>query len=657
MPIVDPFDTQKGIVDPFDTPQGKRYSIEDDPNWPSIPEDPNTRVQTTDTQTGKTVTGTKAFNQFVPPETPLSAAPQRPKPTIPQQILRGVELFGGGANRSIAGLAGLPVDAITGGINTFMGGMNALTGAGTQPPHIQNPVGGSQWIQDKLLPNQPRKPANFVENLLYSAGEMTPTLMAPGGAMTRGPQAIKAAKASIPSLMGSAGGMAMARTLAPDNWKAEMAGAILGGVAGGIPSTAALRTPNVDNLIKRNLNTAIRPTVAGKNVASDISKYEDKGIGVVKQIVQDARESKVPVPQTLEEFASSIENLRGKVFKKFDALAQQAGEQGATVRLKPIISELDEVITNPVVKDLAPDVVAFANEQKQTFINRGNYSTQQAQEAIAILNAQLKAYYEGRATGISEMKAKAMAGVATKLRNALDDTIERYGGDNYQELKNQYGQLKALEKDVVKRTVVDKRKNPHGFFDLSDMFSASKLVTGLLRAEPSTAAAGGAMLAVKRFLKMGNDPNKIIQKMFHNVDKYMPEEPVFAGPAKRDLGFTTGPYEPDMVINPRGMTPRGPLRNQTPPVIDGEYRSVTPLGGGQRAGLLDSPRNTGPINMPWNPVNRPGRTADRLSTIQQPPVANIDLKAMAKKLYDMGFPPSEIQDMIQQEIVRRRGPR
>jgi len=54
-----------------------RYTITGATGWDTIPED--AALQTIDTETGKRTSGTKKFNQFVPPETPLSEAPKTAK--------------------------------------------------------------------------------------------------------------------------------------------------------------------------------------------------------------------------------------------------------------------------------------------------------------------------------------------------------------------------------------------------------------------------------------------------------------------------------------------------------------------------------------------------------------------------------------------------
>lgn len=624
--------------------EGSRYTIQDDPNWRTLPEGPGVKVRTLDSETGQEVQGTKAFNQFIPESAhvPLSNAPRpAPRPFV-QNFLGSV---GEGANRTMATLGGLPVDAMTGLINTVnLDGTN-----------IKEPVGGSEWIKNHLLP-KPYGGTGVVGTMGNVVGEALPNLAFPVGEATYfGKQALPAVKASLGSLAGSTAGAATGRIIAPNHPMVELGLSVLGG---GAPAAGAIykNTPpsSLDNWIKENLYRAIRPSNSGKNFASDIAKLEDRGVGAVKQIVYDARRRNVPPPTTLEEFGQSIEGLRQNLFTSFNRMTRETGNKGAMVDLRPLVQELYEVATNNVVADHHDDVVNYATKLMEKYSARGFYTPIEAEEAIASINRTLKGHYAGRGSGTSEEKARAMEGVAVKLRQALDATIDKYTGPGYQQLKNDYGQLRAIENDVVKRTGVHKRANKHGFFDLSDMFSASKLVTGIMKQDPASAAAGGIMLGVKQALKLGNNPDKIVEGIFKKADRWLPRTERSMGPVHRDLDFTMRPHEGEVIpVTERGMVPSG----RPAPVVDGEFRSVTPIEGPRRP-MLDSPRGKTPIQVPWRPANNPGGPANRMKGIQESLFdvpGGPDIEYMRQKLGEMGSSPADIQDAVRRAIIKRRG--
>lgn len=606
-----------------------KTTIEMESGFENIPSGSKVRTKLTDT--GEAVEGYAYpdLGQVAVGHSPLPS--RKPNPTISNIV----GSFGTGANRAASGLIGMPVNAL----GTVMG--------------IDKPVGGTQWLQENVFP--PEYPTTGGDGRFARAiGEQAPGLMIPGGiAMKAGKAAIPAMKGALASSLGAGTGVGVAREIAPNSAGGELAGALIGGIGAGGLASAAYRTPHLDSFIKDSLNRAIRPSTSGKNFASDISKYEDKGVGAIKQIVYDSRERGVSAPTTVEEFAQTVENLKGKVFEKYHAKTLETNGAGAMVNLRPLLTELQEVIDDPVTQDNFPGVVKTARELMERYAGRGEYTPPQAERAITQLNSVLKAHYKGQGSGMTQENANMLEGIATKLRQLLDKTVTEYDGPGYQQLKNEYGQLRAIENDIVKRTGVHKRANKAGFFDLSDMFSASKLVTGLAKADPATAAAGGAMLAIKQGLKHFNNPDAIVKKLFTRVDKYLPEKQVFAGPGERNLNFTMRPYEGEVIPGRNMPVPAGPLRNTGPQTIEGQFEEVAmPLGGGERAGMLTSPRNSTPVQVPWNPVNRPGAGAERMPNIQSAS-AKQDLEAMAKALYEKGFPPSQIQDMIRQELRRR----
>lgn len=111
-----------------------------------------------------------------------------PPPTPPATTVSGAFAnVAAGANETIAGGLGAPVDLTTGAINLGSRGLNALLGLAIPP--IQNPVGGSEWFEQHMpwlgAPNpQTVTPATGTEQALRAAGGAVASLpmMAMGGA-------------------------------------------------------------------------------------------------------------------------------------------------------------------------------------------------------------------------------------------------------------------------------------------------------------------------------------------------------------------------------------------------------------------------------------------------------------------------------------------
>lgn len=160
-------------------------------------------------------------------------------------------------NEGIARGLGTPVDLITGAINAGISGVNTVTGS--QHGHITSPIGGSDNMRDIFeaigvrMPDDDYEPEGVMENLILGTGSAAGGIVpfaGVGKAMQAGTGLTKAAgdamlqpftstpvRAVASELAAGAGagvGVDVAEEIAPDNPLAQMAGAVVGGVAGGM---------------------------------------------------------------------------------------------------------------------------------------------------------------------------------------------------------------------------------------------------------------------------------------------------------------------------------------------------------------------------------------------------------------------------------------
>ncbi len=181
----------------------------------------------TDPDTGKSI-----FS-----ETPLSEAEiteglqltKTPVPSLPptgnnliDNLRRKAEIGMGGVNVGAANLGGMPVDII-----------NKLLSLGKLS--TETPVGGSEWIKKNLM-TPPPKPEGFIEKTIGATGEQAPNAMLAfltGGGLSLAEKLISAGK-----FAGGAGiGSGIARTVAPENPWADLAGQLAGGIGGPLAGT------------------------------------------------------------------------------------------------------------------------------------------------------------------------------------------------------------------------------------------------------------------------------------------------------------------------------------------------------------------------------------------------------------------------------------
>lgn len=324
------------------------------------------------------------------------------------------------------------------------------------------------------------------------------------------------------------------------------------------------RSQSVNNLIRKGIEKGVRPGVENNRTAPQQQKYMENAQNAVKSIIQNKENLQLTdefgdavktLPQNLKQFGQAIDQTKRNIFTQYDAMAQQAGEAGAKVDLRPISSELVKASNDKVLKTMAPGTANYAAERAQMLNNVGSFTAEEAQNAIAVANQSLEAFYKNPSYDTAS-RAYVDSLVVNKLRSSLDSVIESVSGPGYQDLKRQYGALKAIEKDVNRRAIVDARRNDKGLIDFSDIFSGSEMVRGILSMNPSTVAAGGTAKIIARLYKLRNDPNRIIKGMFDKVDKALPESAPAQIPEVPPSIPTGKPFQYGGAVNTANL-PRG----------------------------------------------------------------------------------------------------
>jgi polyhydroxyalkanoate synthesis regulator phasin len=226
------------------------------------------------------------------------------------------------------------------------------------------------------------------------------------------------------------------------------------------------------------------------------------------------------LPQSLDEFQQAVDQTKQEIFKRYDDLAQRAGKR-TEVSLSPTIDALRGLANSSVIKDLSPSVANHANALADRLSERGSYTTKEAQDAIQHLNQSLRGYYNQAPTREVVGSAGIDALIANNLREDLDRTISAATGEDYQALKNQYGALRKLEKDVVHRAIVTGRQELGGGLmgRLSDVVSAEEVIRGVMHLEPTAIATGAGLRAWRGFVRYLRDPNRAVRRIFDAADK------------------------------------------------------------------------------------------------------------------------------------------
>jgi len=302
------------------------------------------------------------------------------------------------------------------------------------------------------------------------------------------------------------------------------------GVKGLIPKKSAAYTA-----IEDGINKGIRPTVAGKQTAGQRAAYMDRAKSAVETIA-DNKERLVfkdkdgstvagELPKNLDQFSQAIAQTKKQIFDEYDSMAKTADSGGTNfVDATRAAGELSGIVNNKNLQTFSPETVQYATSRMEALKNRGEMSLSESQDAIALLNQSLKAYYKDPSPA-THGRAMVDELIANNLRKMQDDAITNGAGPGYQALKNKYGALSTIEKEVNQRAVVDARKNTAGLADFSDIFTAGQVVDGLLTGNPVGVARGLVGKGVAGAIKSINNPNRHIKTMFKKVDQVKSAQP------------------------------------------------------------------------------------------------------------------------------------
>jgi hypothetical protein len=281
-------------------------------------------------------------------------------------------------------------------------------------------------------------------------------------------------------------------------------------------------------MVKNEINKAIRPGVEGKRTYNQAQNFYNKAEDAVSTIVQNKNALSLvdefgdvkpgALPKNLPQFSQAINQTKSNIYNQYNKIAEQAGKTGAMVDLQPVAKELDSIITNTSLIDNAPEIVEYAKKRAETYLKRGAYTTKEAQDSITHLNSSLDNFYKNPSYEAGS-RAYVDSVIANNLRKKLDGIIEETVGGDYQGLKNQYGALKAIEKDVNRRAIVDARKSGKGLIDFSDVFSGERAAAGILTLNPVLVGEAAAIKGISALIKRINDPNRHVKSLFQNAEK------------------------------------------------------------------------------------------------------------------------------------------
>lgn len=352
----------------------------------------------------------------------------------------------------------------------------------------------------------------------------------------------------------------------------------------------AINKPYGKTLIE-GVDKGIKPStqLRGKSFSKSDKVYKNTDTAV-KSILENQKRINVvdkdgmpvqPQNYNIEDFANAIEQTKKEIYKQYHEMSTSAGNQGVGVDLSPVYKKVESFAQKPGEvlgkgdkrKGYSKGLRKHAYNRLKELEELQGEAPEIIEQRIAELNNSLDGYFKGTTT---KDKASIDAAIAKELREALDNSIESAMGEGYQDLKNKYGALTAIEKDVNHRATIVARKANKNVFDLVDPFSLSNTAQGVLTLNPIQIAKGVAQFGIKEYYKHLNDPNRYIKALFAKASAdYIPVTPAIEASTRVNL-----PKDYNIPAYYRkGVTPKTVTRSQGPflPAPDQvSYPTVSP---------------------------------------------------------------------------------
>jgi hypothetical protein len=218
-------------------------------------------------------------------------------------------------------------------------------------------------------------------------------------------------------------------------------------------------------------------------------------------------------PQSLDQFVQSIDYLKGRIFDDYDTLARQVSGRGVQVDLAPTVARLRELAAQPELRDVNPAVAQQALDMADRFEQARAYSPKEMQNVIQSAYQQTK----GIKTQETFSRNSMLNDVVGTMRESLNQTMETaLQGPQYQGLRNRYGALASIEKDVANGLRNESSRVPGGLFErLARPVQWVNAIHGLFSLDPHSLGFAAAIQGARKLDQYLHGPNRAVTRLFN----------------------------------------------------------------------------------------------------------------------------------------------
>lgn len=276
--------------------------------------------------------------------------------------------------------------------------------------------------------------------------------------------------------------------------------------------------PEVEQAIGDMYVNAVSPGVKGKKQSlAGLVANKDSAVSAVKNLTESKQNLKFrdietnefiegELPTNLWEFGGAIAHQKSQVYKQITEQLEATGDKA--IDITRITDAMTDIIENPVYANETA-IVNRARESLSKYMTT-DYTPSQIEELIQLENDRLQAFYRGAGT---QADAIVSAIVANNLRDLLDEAVESATGTGVKDLKAQYGNLKAIERDVVHRALHNAQAREAGMVDMFGIRTIGDVAAGA-SGDLGALKRGAAQIAGESFIKALNDRDAMVNRMF-----------------------------------------------------------------------------------------------------------------------------------------------
>lgn len=243
--------------------------------------------------------------------------------------------------------------------------------------------------------------------------------------------------------------------------------------------------------------------------------------------VTDANGIQVPFEPSKATFAETLDafqQTKDAIYEKYTAQAGEAADFTAKDFLQ-VETMLNNVSKNSTgaFKAKAASIVKDLQENYGTVnpitgdVYYKNTPATDIQEFIQKLNTDVNPLSDKAGAQVSQAASQS-------LRSVLDDKIEAAPGKGYQDLRNQYGDLKSIESDLVNQFKKAARGQGGTIAKLIEGFGALDVVLAVMKGSPIEAAAGVGGYTIGKIMENLKDPTHALQRAFKKLQRSQSNE-------------------------------------------------------------------------------------------------------------------------------------